>query len=259
MRLLTLLVAASLWLGGCAFNTDPTKDWSAQRFYQEAKDALDNGDWATAIKHFETLEARYPYGPYAEQAQLEVAYAYYKDDEALLAVDAIDRFLRLHPTHRNVDYAYYLKGLAHLNDNKGVIERLVRGKSDKYDRDPKAARDAYESFRQVVTHFPKSRYAEASAARMNELIDGLARYEVSVADYYLRRSAYVAAVNRTKHVIENYQRTPAIEDALGVQAKAYKMMGLNDLMADTLRVLRINYPNSRYLQEVEALQAPATS
>lgn len=257
MRLLTLLLAATFWLGGCALNPDPTKDWSAQRFYHEAKSAMDNSDWATAIKHFETLEARYPYGAYAEQAQLEVAYAYYKNDEALLAVDALERFLRLHPTHRHVDYAYYLKGLAHSDDNKGLIERLVRGKSDKYDRDPKAARDAYEAFRQVVTRFPESRYAEASAARMNELIDGLARYEVSVADYYLRRSAYVAAVNRTKHVIENYQRTPAIEDALGVQAKAYKLMGLNDLLTDTLRVLRMNYPNSRYLGEIEALKTPA--
>lgn len=250
----------SLVLAACSgIETDPTKDWSAQRFYQEAKTALNDKDYATAIKHFETLEARYPYGPYADQAQLEVAYAYYKDNDMPSAIAAANRFIRLHPTHPHVDYAYYLKGLAYFDEDRNWFERLFTG-GDLSRRDPKGMRDAYDTFRELVDRSPQSRYAADSRARMAYLVDYLARNEIHVARYYYTRRAYVAVVNRTKYVITNYQRTPAVEDALGLQAMAYRELGLDELRNDSLRVLEKNFPASRYLAELRpaAADTPAT-
>jgi outer membrane protein assembly factor BamD len=244
------LSALLLLLTGCAgLDQDPTKDWTAERFYTEAKTALKDANYTTAIKHFETLEARYPYGPYAEQAQLEVAYAYYKDQEMASAIAAANRFIRLHPTHAHVDYAYYLKGLANFNDQANFLERFFTDQ-DLSDRDPHGMREAYDAFRELVERFPRSRYAEDSRNRMVYLVNFLAKSEINVARFYYSRRAYVAVVNRTKYVIERYQRTPAVEDALGLQAMAYMKMGMEGLKTDTLRVLEKNFPNSRYLKEV---------
>ncbi len=242
---------ALLLLTGCAgLDQDPTKDWPVERFYTEAKTALKDGNYATAIKHFETLEARYPYGPYAEQAQMEVAYAYYKDQELASAIAAANRFIRMHPTHAHVDYVYYLKGLANFNDQPNAFERLFSGRNLSA-RDPRGMRDAYDTFRELVERFPQSRYAADARNRMLYLVNYLAMSEINVARFYYGRRAYVATVNRTKHVIERYQRTPSVEDALGLQALAYQKMGMESLMTDTLRVLEKNFPNSRYLKEVK--------
>lgn len=246
----TLLCAVLLFLAGCAgLDKDPTKDWSVERFYTEAKTALKEGNYTTAIKHFETLEARYPYGPYAEQAQLEVAYAYYKDQEMASAIAAADRFIRMHPTHAHVDYAYYLKGLANFNDQPNAFERFFTNQ-DLSVRDPRGMRDAYDAFHELVQRFPNSRYAEDSRNRMVYLVNFLAKSEINVARFYYSHRAYVATVNRTKYVIERYQRTPSVEDALGLQAMAYQKMGMESLKTDTLRVLEKNFPNSRYIKEV---------
>lgn len=251
---LVLCLSLLALLSGCAHDEDKTKDWSAQRFYVEGKKALDNKDWKTAIQRYEALEARYPYGPYAEQAELDVAYAYYKDDDMASAIAAADRFIRLHPTHPSVDYAYYLKGLANFDERHGIVAVLT-GKSDLSERDSKGAREALEAFRQLVSRFPDSRYAADASRRMVHLLDVLAKNEVSVAAYYFARGAYVAAANRAAYVVDHYQRTRYVEDALGIQAKAYKMMGFTQLMDDTLRVLQKNFPNSRYLAEVKTLRA----
>jgi outer membrane protein assembly factor BamD len=250
-----LLLLAFLALAGCASVTDPTKDWTPERFYTEAKDRMGDGDWAAAIKHLETLEARYPYGRYAEQAQLEIAYAYYKDEEPALALAAADRFIRQHPTHPNVDYAYYLKGLVNFHGSRNFVYWLLGVEDDLSDRDPKGARDSYNAFRELVERFPNSRYAPDAAQRMAYLFDAQARYEVKVARFYFDRGAYIAAINRCKQALENYPRTPATEDALGIQAMAYKRMGMEGLLADTLRVLKRNFPESRYAAEVQALAA----
>lgn len=243
-------------LSGCAHNAgDPTKDWSAQRFYEEGKKALDNKDWRTAIKRFETLDARYPYGPYAEQGELDVAYAYYKDEDMPSAISAADRFIRLHPTHPNVDYAYYLKGVASFNEQHGIVARIT-GKSDLSDRDSKGAREALETFRQLLTRFPDSRYAPDARQRMIHLLDVLAKDEVDIASYYFSRGAYVAAADRASYVVDHYQQTRYVEDALGILAKAYKMMGFTKLMNDTVRVLEKNFPNSPYLAQVKTLHVP---
>jgi outer membrane protein assembly factor BamD len=254
-NLIPALILALALTACSGLETDPTQDWSAQRFYQEAKTALAAKDYATAIKHFETLEARYPYGPYADQAQLEIAYAYYKDNDLASAIAAANRFIRLHPTHPHVDYAYYLKGLAYFDDDRNWFERLFTG-GDLSNRDPKGMRDAYDSFRELVDRFPDSRYAADSRRRMAYLVDYLARHEIHVARFYYSRRAYVATVNRAQYVIANYQRTPAVEDALGLQAMAYGKLGMDDLMQDSLRVLEKNFPESRYLADLRPRQAP---
>jgi len=255
VRTIALLACVAL-LGGCKwFSRDENvKDWSADRFYTEGKKSLADGNYEKAIKNFEQLESRYPYGPYAEQAQLEVAYAYYKYGEPQSAVNAADRFIRLHPTHPHVEYAYYLKGLAHFNTKRTFLDRFG-GEPDLSDRDQQAAAEAFQAFRELVERFPDSKYSADARVRMAYLLNAQARHDVMVARFYLERGAYVAAVNRCKHVVENYQQAPAVEDALGLMAQVYTRMGLPDLAEDTTRVLRTNFPGSFYLAE-NASKAP---
>jgi len=247
----SILLLFLLALSGCAsLDEDPTKNWSAQRLYTEGKSALANKEYTTAIGHFEKLEARYPYGPFAEQAMLEIAYAYYKSDEMASAIAAANRFLRTHPTHPHVDYAYYLKGLASFDEERSSLENIF-GAGDPSKRDPKALREAYEAFKEVVHRFPKSKYAADSDKRLVSLQNAMAMSELHAANYYYSRGAYVATVNRTKNVIENFQRTPAVEEALGLQALSYRELGLESLMLDTRRVLEVNFPQSRYLAKLD--------
>jgi outer membrane protein assembly factor BamD len=256
MRRIAALLLATTLLSACASLQDPTRDWSAEQLYNEGKARLTDGDYQTAIQHFEKIQARYPYGRYAEQAQLEIAFAYYKNNEPALAVAAADRFIRQYPTHPNVDYAYYLKGLTNFKGERGILEWIIGGPDDHIDRDPRATREAYGAFQELVTRFPNSRYAADAAQRMAYLVASQARYEIMVARYYFDRGAYVATVNRCQQALQHYPRTPSVEDALGLQAMAYKMMGLHDLMGDTLRILRMNFPDSHYFTEIETLEAP---
>lgn len=246
-----MLLAATLTLGGCGLLPeviDETAGWSAQKLYAEAKDNLNSGNYERAVKLFETLEARYPFGRYAQQAQLEVAYAYYKDNEPISAIAACDRFIKLHPNHPNVDYAYYLKGLANFNDDLGLLGKLVD--QDLTERDPRAARDAFLAFKELVTRFPDSKYAEDSTARMKYLVNALASNEVHVAKYYLKRRAWVAAANRAKEVLKTYPEAPALEEALAIMVVAYDELGLTDLRDDAARVLKLNFPDSPYAKGV---------
>lgn len=242
-RLLALLAAlASAGCGLLPEEADETIGWSANKLYTEAKEAMADGAWERAIKYFEKLEARYPYGRFAQQAQIEVAYAYYKQGEPASAIAACERFIRLHPNHPNVDYAYYLKGLANFNEDLGILGAL--GGQDLTERDPKAARDAFDAFKELVTRFPESRYAQDATQRMNYLVNALASHEVHVADFYLRRGAYVAAVNRAQFAVKTYPEAPATERALAILAKGYDALGIPDLRDDALRVLDKNFPNS---------------
>jgi outer membrane protein assembly factor BamD len=253
MRRRFVLFALALALAGCASIIDPTKDWTAEQFYQSAKSYLDDGSYEEAIKQYEALQGRYPYGRYAEQAQLEIAYAYYKYDEPALAVAACDRFIRQFPTHPHVDYAYYLKGVVNFRDKRSVVNWMFGLRDQLQDRDPRAMRESFDAFKELVQRFPNSRYAEDARLRINYLFQAQARYEVSVAEFYYQRRAYVAALNRAKYALENYPRTPATEDALGIQALAYKKMGLQKLHDDTRQVLLRNFPDSRYLKEIDAI------
>jgi outer membrane protein assembly factor BamD len=244
--LLAALVLAAA--AGCAGTgaDDETIGWSAQRLYGEAKDEMASKNWTKAIKLLEKLEARYPYGRYAQQAQLEVAYAQWKDNERASAIAAADRFIKLYPNHPNVDYAYYLKGLINFNELTGLLTWITS--PDMTDRDPKATREAFEAFKEVVTRFPESRYADDSAARMRYLVNALASNEIHVARYYMKRSAYLAAANRAQYAIQNYPQTPAVEEATFILVKAYDALGLTDLRDAAARVMRTNFPNSSYLR-----------
>ena len=251
-RYFLLLAITLLACSGCAklkgLGSDArTDDWPVEKFYQEAKESREKKRYGNAIELYQKLEARYPYGPYAEQAQLDVAYAYYHDDQPEAAIAAADRFVRLHPTHPNVDYAYYLKGLVNFNEQQNVIDRMLTGE-DLSNRDPRAARESFKAFRELVTRYPDSRYSADSHQRMAYLRNTLAMHDVHVADYYYRRGAFVAVVNRCKYIIEQYQQTPAVEDALGLMALAYRQMGMTNLAEDSLRVLELNFPRSAYLQ-----------
>jgi len=241
---LLLLVAVS----GCSKLSNAVKEraeWSVQKYYNEAKRELNNRRYSDAIELYQELESKFPYGPLSEQAQIEIIYAYYKDNEPAQALSAANRFIRLHPTHPNVDYAYYLKGLVNFVEHKTFVDQILGGK-DLSDRDPQAAKESFAAFRELVTKFPDSRYAEDGRQRMVYLVNALARHDIHVASYYLRRGAYVAVVNRCKYVIENFQNTPAIEDALGMMAISYDRMGMQDLANDARRVLKINFPDSPY-------------
>lgn len=223
---------------------DETASWTAQKLYSEAKSSLSEGSYEQAIKYFERLEAKFPYGRYAQQAQLETAYAYYKNADTAQALAACDRFIKLHPNHPNVDYAYYLRGLINFNDGTGFLSAISR--QDVSERDPRAARESFESFRDLTTRFPESRYAADSARRMAFLVNNLARNDVHVARYYYKRGAYVAAVSRAQSAIQNYPQAPIVEEAMYIMVKGYDALGLNDLRDDSERVMRKNFPNSEY-------------
>jgi outer membrane protein assembly factor BamD len=243
-----LAVAAVLLLGASAGSTerDETANWSAQRLYGEAKDSMASKDWGQAIKYFEKLEARYPYGRFAQQAQLEIAYSYWKDSERASAIAAADRFIKLYPNHPNVDYAYYLKGLINFNENTGLLSGLSN--PDMSERDPKATREAFNTFKELVTRFPTSKYTPDAIERMRYLVNSLASHEVHVARWYMRRGAYVAAANRAQYAVKEYPRAPATEEALSIMIHAYGALGLDDLRDGAARVMKANFPNSPYLK-----------
>lgn len=245
-----LLIALTLGTGllaGCGFlpgETDETINWSANKLYSEAKDAMGEGSYEKAIKYYEKLEARFPYGRYAQQAQLEVAYAYFRQKEVVPTIAACDRFIRLHPNHPNVDYAYYLKGLANFNEDIGYVGYIAN--QDLTERDPRAARESFDAFKELSKKFPESRYTPEALQRMNYLVNALASYEIHVARYYMKREAFVAAVNRAQAAVKTYPNAPATEEGLFIMIKAYDKMGMNDLRDDAERIMRKNFPASEY-------------
>lgn len=225
---------------------DETAGWSADKLYSEAKDAIADTNYTSAIKYLEKLEARYPYGRYAQQAQIELAYVYFKDGDQTSALAAADRFIKLHPNHPNVDYIYYLKGLIDFNEDLGLLGKI--SKQDLTERDPKAARDSFDAFKELVTRFPDSKYTPDALARMKYLVNALASHEVHVAEYYMKRGAYIAAANRAQYALLNYPQAPANEEALFIMVKAYDALGMPTLRDDADRVMRKNFPDSRYFK-----------
>jgi len=237
-------------LAACSFvdKHDPKSGWSAEKLYRDAKDALDSGQYDLAIKRYETLEARFPYGRYSQQGQLEIAYAYYKQNEQASAVAATERFVKLHPNHPNVDYAHYLKGLVYFNEDLGFLGRVAR--QDRTERDPKSARESFDAFKELVQRFPDSRYAPDALARMKYLVNALASHEVHVARYYMKRGAYVAAANRAQYALKNYPQAPAQQEALLIMIQAYGVLGMPELRDDAERILRRNFPDSAQLKDM---------
>lgn len=243
MQVKHLLLIATLVLTAACSSNKPEVDenLSETELYQQAQDDLNSNSYNNAIAKLKALESRYPFGRYAEQAQLELIYAYYKNVEPEAAKSAAERFIRLHPQHANVDYAYYLKGLASFDQDRGLIARFLP--LDLTKRDPGAARDSYNEFAQLTSRYPNSRYAPDAKARMIYLRNLLAAYEIHAGRYYLTRQAYVAAANRGRYVVENLQETPSVGDGLALMVEAYQRLDLDDLAATSLEALKLNYPD----------------
>jgi outer membrane protein assembly factor BamD len=242
----SLLLAAAAMLAGCSSTPDDkTSNWSPNRLYSEAQDELKSGAYDKAIPLFEKLEGRAAGTPLAQQAQLDKAYAHYKAGEQAQAQATLDRFIKLHPASPALDYALYLKGIVNFNDNLGVFSFLSR--QDLSERDQKAAKESFESFKELAARFPESRYTPDAKARMTYIVNSLAQYEVHVARYYYSRGAYVAAVNRAQNALTDYQDVPALEEALFIMVRSYDALGMTQLRDDTRRVMEKNYPRSEYL------------
>lgn len=228
--------------GACSSRDyDPTADWSKERLYREAKSSLDAGSFQEAIDYFETLEARYPFGPLALQAQLDIAYAYYRYGEEKSAIAALDRFIKLHPTHEGVAYAYYLRGLIRYNRGRTFVNDVFP--RDMSQMDQGRLRQAFSDFRRVVEQHGDTRYADDARKRMVYLRNQMARHELNTARFYFGRAAYTAALNRIEYLLTNYEGAPAVPDALALQVRAYEQLGMKDLAADARRVLRRNWPD----------------
>jgi outer membrane protein assembly factor BamD len=244
-KILCLAMLATM-VASCASTDEeeeglPSGNRTEQAFYEAAQRQLKSSQWDLAIKNLRALEDNFPFGNYAEQAQLELIYAYYRDYENDAAISAADRFIRLHPQHRNVDYAYYMKGLASFTEGSGLFERFLP--TDLTRRDPGSARESFAYFSQLMSRYPESRYAPDAQKRMIHLRNLLARYEVHVANYYFKRGAYLAAANRGRFVVENFQQTPAVPDALAAMVQGYHLLEMPELEGNSLAVLRINYPH----------------
>ena len=238
------MVAAAL--AGCGTaKVDETAKWSPNRIYSEAKDEAGSGAYDKAIPLFEKLEGRAAGAPLAQQAQLDKAYAQYKAGERPGAIATLDRFIKLHPASPALDYALYLKGIVNFNDDLGLFASLTR--QDLSERDQKAAKESFQSFKDLVTRFPDSRYTPDARARMNYIVNSLAQYEVHVARYYYNRGAYLAAINRSQLALADYREVPALEGALYIMVRSYDALGLTDMRDDAQRVLTTNYPRSAYL------------
>lgn len=241
-----LLTAGALLIGGCSSKPiDPTAGMSPEKIYANAKEELTSGAYDKAIPLFEKVEGRAAGTPLAQQAQLDKAYAHYKYQERPQALATLDRFLKLHPASPAYDYALYLKGLVNFNDDLGLFSSITR--QDLSERDQKAAKESFESFKELVTRFPDSRYTPDARLRMGYIVNVLAQYEVHVARYYFSRGAYVAAISRAQQAIADFSGAPALEEAMIVLVKSYEALGMTQLRDDARRVLEKSFPQSEYL------------
>ena len=230
-------------LAGCSSTPkDAESQWSAERLYAEAKEEASLGNFERAGKLYERLEGRASGTALAQQAQIERAYMLYKGGDKAQALSALERFIKLHPTSAAIDYAFYLQGLINFNDNLGLLGSLAR--QDLSERDQQAARDSYQSFKQLVDQFPQSLYADDARVRMNYIVNSLAAYEVHVARYYFRRGAFIAAANRAQQVVVEFQQSPSAQEALYIMAESYERLGLTELRDAANRVLLKNFPTT---------------
>jgi outer membrane protein assembly factor BamD len=250
-----LMLAALLAACGSSPKGDDNSPQAVERLYADAKEDMASGSYESAIKALERVEGRAAGTLLAQQATLDLAYVYYKQGERAQSISTLDRFIKLHPSSPALDYALYLRGIVNFNDNRGLLGSLAG--QDMSERDQQASRDAHQSFKQLVDQFPNSKYAPDARQRMDYIVNALADYELHVARYYFRRGAFVAAANRAQQAVQEFQQAPATEEALYIMAQSYDKLGLTQLRDDADRVLKKNFPNSRYL--VEGLRSPNRS
>lgn len=240
-RSLALLLLATL-VAGCASN--PEEEELAQlpqAMYADAKRSLDNGNYRGAIQKLERLQTRYPFGEFAQQGRLDLIYAYYQAGDKESALDAAEQFIRENPRHPDVDYAYYMKGVIEYRETENILTRTLR--IDTGARPPSGMERAFASFSQFLLRFPDSEYAADARQRMLRIRNRLAEYEFRVAQYYMGRNAYVAAINRATYIIENYQQSTFTPAALALMVEAYRKLGMDEVAGQTETVLRASYPD----------------
>ena len=247
--LTSLLCSLLLTLAGCGMlssgEPDITTGWSVEKLYGEARDSMAGKDYPKAIKYYEKLEARYPYGRFAQQALIEMAYCYWKSTDRTQAIATADRFLKAYPNHPSADYVHYLKGLVNFGEDDGILGFI--NQTDPTERDPKALRESFASFKDLIEKYPNSTYAADAQARLRFLLNTLAGSEIQVARFYMKRGAYLAAANRAQYAVQNYPQAPAVEEAVFVMVKAYDALGMSDLRDAADRVMQQNFPKSKYL------------
>ena len=242
-RATAIALTGIILLAGCgSLDKVATSKWDANRLYSEARTELSAGNYKAARELLEKLEARYPFTRYSQQAQIEIAYAFYKEGESAQAISAADRFLKINPNHVHADYAQYIKGLASFDDDLGMLGRAFG--QDASTRDPKAMREAFDAFRELVLRYPSSRYVADARARMNYLVNAMAQSEVNVAQYYFDRGAYVAAIQRAQAAVRDYQAAPATAQALRIMVRSYDALNLPELRDDARRILDLNFPSA---------------
>jgi outer membrane protein assembly factor BamD len=240
-------VACALVLGGCSSTPkDDNTQQAVEKLYADAKDEMASGSYDRASKLLERVEGRAAGTLLAQQAMLDRAYVLYKMGERVESLAVLERFTKLHPSSPAYDYALYLRGVVNFNDNLGFLGSISQ--QDLSERDQQASRDAYQAFKQLVDQFPGSKYTPDAQQRMDYIVNALADYEVHVARYYYRRGAYVAAANRAQQAAQEFQQAPAVEEALYIMVASYDRLGLEQLRDDSDRVLRKNFPNSRYIE-----------
>lgn len=241
------ILALITFLTACTGSKKDSEGLSETEIYRQAQKSLENSHYGQAIEKLRALESHYPFGPFAEQAQLDLVFAYYKNMEPEAARASAERFIRLHPQHPNVDYTYYMRGLASNTADLGLVERYVPVDMSK--RDPGQARQSFNEFSELLQRFPDSPYANDARQRMIALRNRLSYYELHTANYYMKRKAYVAAVNRGRYIVEHMQGTPPVEEALGIMVEGYQHLNLKQPANETLGVLKRNFPNSKLIGE----------
>lgn len=241
----TTAILTLLCLAACSSAPDEiqvSQQSQVEAQYLEAKDLLKQGNYVRASEILSILDATFPFGPYSHQIQLDLIYAFYKTDNTPQALASVDRFIRLNPNHPDIDYAYYIRGLTNIKAASNALQEMIG--IDRFDRDITEHREAFNDFNEIVTNYPSSKYANDSRKRMIYVKDFIAQSELAVAEFYMRRGAYIAAVNRAKYVVENFNKTPQMERALEMMLESYKQLELNKMATSTYKVLKLNFPNN---------------
>ena len=245
-----VVLGAMVSVAGCSSSADNEEkavlaNMGAQQLYERAKQSMEVGNFSAAAQTLSALDSRYPFGPLSHQVQLDLIYSYYKSGKNEETIATIDRFIRLNPNHSDVDYAYYMRGLTNMEADSNLFQELMN--IDRTDRDPSMSREAFEDFRRLIQQYPESKYAVDARKRMLHIKDRLARYEIAIARFYMRRQAYVAAANRGRYVIEHFPDTTQVQQALEIMVSSYEQLGLDELRENALKTLRLNYPDSEYI------------
>tara|TARA_A200000113_G_C8848467_1_gene349446 strand:- start:114 stop:878 length:765 start_codon:yes stop_codon:yes gene_type:complete len=244
-----VLLGAVVSVAGCSSSNNEEKavlaNMGAQQLYDRAKESMEVGNFSAAAQTLSALDSRYPFGPLSHQVQLDLIYSYYKSGKIEETLATIDRFVRLNPNHSDVDYAYYMRGLTNMESDSNLFQELLN--IDRTDRDPSKSREAFEDFRRLIQQYPDSKYAADAKQRMVHIKDRLARYEIAIARFYMRREAYVAAANRGRYVIEHFPDSTQVQQALEIMVSSYEQLGLDELKNNAMKTLKLNYPESEFI------------